>query len=790
VARQFGFASWPKLKAHLELVARYARSPHAQPVGGALGDERAVVDEFLRLACLTYGDDDPDRLRRARRMLDEHDWLARTSIHTVAATGDVEAARELLERDPSQASVVGGPFDWEPLLYLTYSRVSLGSGSSVPEVARLLIERGADPNAGYLWEGLVPPFTALTGALGGGGTMPRHPQELALARLLLEAGADPNDGQALYNRGWGPDPEEDWLELLFEFGLGTGDGGPWRRLLGERQDSPQAMVEDLLMAAAANGFTDRVRRLLARGVDPEGRGSRHPICEGRSPVQEAALAGHMDIVALLVGAGASWERDAVDEFLAAAMAGDRATVDRVLAANPAVRERAIDRRPDQLVRAAGQDSYEAVAVLIDLGFDVNARARTAPLHEAAMRGNVAIIRLLLDHGADPSVHDTGYGATPAGWAEHHGQREAQELLEALEQADAPNSPAGQAGSPGGSQTGSAMRTVTAAFTAVSEGRFDELESMLAADIDWRGLPDEDGWIPSCRGRAQALERMRIGLVARGEVSVSAFVEEGDRVLAHAHGVDDEGLEARERFVVAEVHDGQITGLRGYATEAQGREALHRGWPPDTEQQQQPAAREPYSMSISEAASATVELRPLTSADLPVIAPWFEDADTCRFLGGPDWPAAMLAHGERAVGTTFRGAEQTGAYNYLALVENTPVGYIDCGTFDRCTVYGGEGPDGPIITETIEVPSGAIAFVIDPQQRGRGMGHAMVAALLELEELGFVDLFEAGVEPGNTASRRCLEAAGFQLAAEQHDFEGMLYYRRWREDLGAGAAPSA
>jgi hypothetical protein len=34
IARQFGFASWPKLKAHLELVARYARSPHEQLVGG------------------------------------------------------------------------------------------------------------------------------------------------------------------------------------------------------------------------------------------------------------------------------------------------------------------------------------------------------------------------------------------------------------------------------------------------------------------------------------------------------------------------------------------------------------------------------------------------------------------------------------------------------------------------------------------------------------------------------------------------------------------------------------
>jgi ankyrin repeat protein/ketosteroid isomerase-like protein len=578
IARQFGFSSWPKLKAHLELVARYARSPHEQPVGEPLTDEQAVIDEFLALACLNYGDDDPDRFRRAEAMLQEDDRLARASIHTIAASGEVDAARELLDRDPSQASLLGGPHGWEPLLYLTYSRVPLGAGRSGVAVARLLLEHGADPNAGYLWEGLIPPFTALTGALGGGDDLPKHEEELPLARLLLQAGADANDGQALYNQGWGPQPGEDWLDLLFEFGLGSGDGGPWRRRLGERQDSPQKMLEDLLIAAASHGLTDRVRRLLARGVDPEGGEVTHPIYQGRSPVQEAALNGHMDVVSVLVDAGASWEHDQVDELVATAMSGDGTAVERLLAAHPGLRQRAIERCPDQLVRAAEQNRYDAVALLIELGFDVNARSRTAPLHEAAMRGNLPVIRLLLDHGADPNIHDSGYDATPAGWAEHHGQHEAQQLLEALEHTDRAT-PTEERAVPT-RQPGGAMRTVAAAFTAASEGRFDELGSMLAEELDWRGLPDEDGQIPRCRGRDEALQRMRIGLLAGPEVSVSALVEAGNRVIAHVHRVDDDELGLPERFLVAEVHDGQITNLYAYATEPQALDALHPGSPPD------------------------------------------------------------------------------------------------------------------------------------------------------------------------------------------------------------------
>lgn len=437
VARSFGFPSWPRLKAYLATVATYARAPHAQAVGGPIADERSLADEFLRLACLNYGEDDPARRVRAEELLHAHPELASASIYTAAAAGHVDATRSFLERDPSSVNAQGGPFDWVPLLYLAYSRVGdRPVGPSAVEVARLLLDAGADPNAGYLWEGLSPPFTALTGALGSGDGDPAPAEHgLALARLLLERGADPNDSQALYNEN--PDGYDEWIELLLEFGLGTGDGGPWQRILAPALEGPRKMLGDALMAAVGNGYSRRARLLLDHGADPNGHGTDHPVYHGRSPLQEAALHGHPEIVAMLNQAGARNDLDDVDVFMCAVTAGDRSAAEQLLAADPSVRERSMARRPEQIVRAAASGRAEAVALLIDLGFDVNAINSTTPLHvtalhEAAMRGNMEVIRLLIERGADPNIRDSGYDATPGGWAEHFGRAEAQAYLSALE----------------------------------------------------------------------------------------------------------------------------------------------------------------------------------------------------------------------------------------------------------------------------------------------------------------------------------------------------------------------
>jgi ankyrin repeat protein len=436
-ARSFNFPSWARLKTYLDTVAAYARSPHAQPIGGPIADELGLADEFLRLACLNYGDDDPARRARAAELLQDNPRLASATIYTAAAVGDVAGTRSFLENDPTLPNAQGGPFDWPPLLYVAYGRIDdRPPGRSSVEVARLLLDAGADPNAGYLWEGLSPPFTALTGALGSGeDDPPAHAHGLQLARLLLERGADPNDSQALYNRAG--DPDDDWIELLLEFGLGTGDGGRWHRLLAPAHEAPREMLEDALKAAAGHGFAHRARLLLDHGADPNGQGTRHPIYHGRSALQEAAFQGHPEIVAMLDRAGARNDLDDADVFLCAATAGDRTRAEEMLRADPALRELALARRPDQLVRAAAGNRPEAVAVLIEVGFDVNAIDRTAPLHvtalhEAAMRGNIEIIQLLVAHGADPTARDSGYDATPAGWAEHFAMTEAHAYLAALE----------------------------------------------------------------------------------------------------------------------------------------------------------------------------------------------------------------------------------------------------------------------------------------------------------------------------------------------------------------------
>jgi ankyrin repeat protein len=446
VARRYGFPSWARLKRHVEVIERYSRFPERMTGDGGA----SLADDFLRLVSLCYADDQPERWARGRRLLAAHPEITRDSVYAAAAAADTAALRRLLAADPAAARREGGPFRWTPLFYLAYARHDPQiEGGAVLASARLLLDTGADPNAGYLWHGLPTPFTVLTGVFGEGELgpvrQPRHPHSLALGRLLLEAGADPNDGQALYNRMF--QPGNDHLELLFEFGLGTGGGGPWRRRLGDALDTPAEMIRGELAWAITHGLAERVRLLVSHGAD-----LATPFEGGATATSMAATTGHADLIGYLVAHGAPPPGlDPAGAFVAAVLAADRPALDGLRRAHPGLTDQVRSARPALITWAAACGRPEAVEILAGLGFDVNARGRTdvpsdqpwqTALHKAAEDGNLELAQTLLRLGADPGLRDHRFGSTPLGWARYFGH---QPLIDLLEPVTTPEPATGDGG---------------------------------------------------------------------------------------------------------------------------------------------------------------------------------------------------------------------------------------------------------------------------------------------------------------------------------------------------------
>ena len=433
LARQHGFASWARLRRYVQIVTARAWTPGQPPPG-----DEPLADRFLRLACLTYSDDQPADRVAAATLLAEHPELPGHSLFAAAACADAAQVRRHLAGRPAGAGITGGPHGWSPLLYQAYARHNPDVGlPATLETARLLLDAGADPDDGRFWHALPTPFTVLTGVLGyGEDRQPWHPHASPLARLLLERGADPNDGQTLYNRMFGRN--DDHLVLLFEYGLGSDTRGPWQRLLGESLESPAEMLRSLLAWAITHDQRRRVALLAEHGVDIVSPFTEQRSPGRRTPVEVALINGHRELADQLLALGAGPARlSAADAFVAAVLAGDTEAVQQT----PAQVIAAVRRKRTGLVTwAAAQGAPNAVELLATAGFDVNALGRSdipgnepwhTALHVAAGNGNLTLARTLLELGADPNIPDKHYQSVPLGWARHFGQPALAELLEPL-----------------------------------------------------------------------------------------------------------------------------------------------------------------------------------------------------------------------------------------------------------------------------------------------------------------------------------------------------------------------
>ncbi|MBM7048006.1 MULTISPECIES: ankyrin repeat domain-containing protein [Rhizobium] len=422
LAREHGFSSWAKLKAHLENADR-GQPPRDQ-----------LDNQFLSLATVSYFSHiaaDQARFDEALKLLGANPDIAADSIHIAAALGDADGVRRWLDRQPQLLERKGGPHDWPPLLYAAYARVP---GRSSLAVAKALIERGADPNAFFLDSGQYR-FTALTGVFGEGEAgkirQPPHPECEAFARLLLDAGAEANDSQALYNRMF--EPDNSCLELLLEYGLSAKDRNNWLvREDGELVANSKTVFDYQLAWACEKRMGARVRLLVEHGADV------NKAVNGRTPYEWARLGNDKDLALYLVQQGAIAVRLTREDWVYIQLTTGDVSADQAVfvehikrvAGDIDIPEAMRRAHPAMLHEAAGENALVPVRRMLALGLDVNAMTSRTPLHEAALHGHIDMAKLLIEHGSDTTIRDPYFYSSAIGWAEYNGKPEMVEFLKA------------------------------------------------------------------------------------------------------------------------------------------------------------------------------------------------------------------------------------------------------------------------------------------------------------------------------------------------------------------------
>ena len=163
---------------------------------------------------------------------------------------------------------------------------------------------------------------------------------------------------------------------------------------------PQAVIEKCV--GNAHGNLARVAELITQY--PAVVNARAPWNE--TPIEAATQMGNKPIIDLLLQHGAPLD------FFTACVLGRVDQVRCELAANPdRARDRGVHDLPALYFAAIG-GSGEVAELLLASGSGVNEQCEAAaPIHGAVMGGSAAMVRWLLEHGADPSLPDyKGRGA--------------------------------------------------------------------------------------------------------------------------------------------------------------------------------------------------------------------------------------------------------------------------------------------------------------------------------------------------------------------------------------------
>ncbi|GKQ50032.1 ankyrin repeat domain-containing protein [Bradyrhizobium sp. Ce-3] len=414
IARDLGFASWPELRRYVEAQL---------PPGKSKADR---VRRWLQLvyAADVAGTSDRAHPRVAVRMLAEDPGLAADDPYLACAIGDEETIRRTAASDAAWVNRPGGPLELPPLVAVTHSSLL-----QIPEFqarlhrcARLLLQAGADPNQhiGNRWPpGSLDapddsnPLSALYGAAG-------RNHDLELTKLLLEAGASPNDNESLYHSLEGSVT----TGILLEHGArmaGTNamykvlddENVPALELLLRHGGNPNEPAGNAPLTDCGSPLMWAIRRrrsgkciatLLDAGADPHVTTS-----DGLSAYRYALQFGLTDVAELLRERTGDETLADDERFVAACASGDESEARRIQAGRPDLPGTLSAQQLRLLPELAAAGGDDAVRLMVRLGWPITVRGGdwdASALNHAVFRGNAALTRFLLEHGAD--------------WTEQHG----------------------------------------------------------------------------------------------------------------------------------------------------------------------------------------------------------------------------------------------------------------------------------------------------------------------------------------------------------------------------------
>ncbi len=382
IAREYGFASWPRLKAHIDALTLSAA-------------ERAAI--LIASAC----SDDP---RRAATILELDPTIARYDLATACVAGEADEVARRLRARPDAAHAPTGPNGWQPLLYACFSRLSRADrqrAEGIRAVVAALLAAGADPNASFTHGDWLQ--TPIYGAAGISG-------DAELTRRLLAAGADPNDagpshtvGEALYHACEHRDPA-------------------CARLLIEAGTDPKVVAHCLGRALNFDNHS-MVAMFCAHGVRPSAA-HLHQALWRRRPVETIALM--LDAGALLrepdehgltpLQIALCWGDGPVARLLR-----DRGATESPTPATATASPELLD---EMAILAVQRGDADAVTTLLSGGarVDGDPDREESPLGQACWRGQVPITGELLARGATTEFRDGGCAIGAA----LHGSRHCQD----------------------------------------------------------------------------------------------------------------------------------------------------------------------------------------------------------------------------------------------------------------------------------------------------------------------------------------------------------------------------